>query len=650
MKWFLSVLLLVVSTYAMAQSDGSSAKPDRDQTRHLQMGTPQSQVNERSLASQASRVLSWEQDVRNRIHIMVSHIPEIPGEIDRVIRVMRAESVDLGYSETSVIFLIMLLAAIAAERLVRRNLLHHWGGFQNYLLPLIFTAFAGALYFALNLPRSLRIVAGCYLLAFILYRLVAAVIQHSPKKRQEHGRIKLIIGTLIFAYSSAMVGTALDVNGDVLQSISFLSSGVVLVLGIELTWGVSSQRSPVRIARSLYLIVVWIIWALAWKTLFWISVYLVTFPPLLRTVSHAVRDHLTKAVSVPTSNTRDILLIRGSRAIVIGIGLMWIAYVWQTDTHFVGHDLPHADDLIFSMFRIIMVVLTADLVWHLAKAAVDRMIHTRTLVQGYAESTSEDTHATRLHTLLPILKNLLAVAVVVIAGLAILGQLGVDIGPLIAGAGIFGVAIGFGSQALVRDVISGIFYLFDDAFRVGEYIQAKNYKGTVEGFSLRSVRLRHHRGPIFTVPFGELGAVENMSRDWSKVKLLITVPYDADLEKVRKIGKAIGQRLAENTEFAGLFIEPLKMKGVEEFAEYGIVVSFAMITVPTSQQSFIRRTAYAMLRQSFQENGISFARPTVDVSRPEAGDIAAAALQHRQSTSARQEQDDSNDTEDSLAS
>ncbi|MNE41650.1 Mechanosensitive ion channel [compost metagenome] len=164
------------------------------------------------------------------------------------------------------------------------------------------------------------------------------------------------------------------------------------------------------------------------------------------------------------------------------------------------------------------------------------------------------------------------------------------------------------------------------------------------------MRLRHHRGPIFTVPFGELGAVENMSRDWSKVKLLITIPYDADLEKVRKIGKAIGQRLSENTEFAGLFIEPLKMKGVEEFAEYGIVVSFAMITVPTSQQSFIRRTAYAMLRQSFQENGISFARPTVDVSRPEAGDIAAAALQHRQSTSARQAQDDSNDTEDSLAS
>ncbi|TGU09559.1 mechanosensitive ion channel, partial [bacterium M00.F.Ca.ET.156.01.1.1] len=104
--------------------------------------------------------------------------------------------------------------------------------------------------------------------------------------------------------------------------------------------------------------------------------------------------------------------------------------------------------------------------------------------------------------LLPILRNVLAVTILVVASLTILGQIGVDIGPLITGAGIVGVAIGFGSQALVRDIISGFFYLFDDAFRVGEYIQAKDYRGTVEGFSLRSVKLRHHRGPIFTVPFG----------------------------------------------------------------------------------------------------------------------------------------------------
>jgi len=232
------------------------------------------------------------------------------------------------------------------------------------------------------------------------------------------------------------------------------------------------------------------------------------------------------------------------------------------------------------------------------------------------------------------LRNAVAVVLFVTVALVILGQLGVDIGPLVAGAGIFGVAIGFGSQALVRDVISGIFYLFDDAFRVGEYIQAKNYKGTVEGFSLRSVKLRHHRGPLFTIPFGELGAVENMSRDWSKVKFAVTVPYDTDIEKARKIGKSIGQELLSDPEMGPLFIEPLKMKGVEEFGAYGIVISFAMITLPTSQQSFIRRSAYGMLREAFQRNGIEFAQPSVQVGSSKTQEAQAAAYQAHELTKA----------------
>ena len=126
----------------------------------------------------------------------------------------------------------------------------------------------------------------------------------------------------------------------------------------------------------------------------------------------------------------------------------------------------------------------------------------------------QDPRQARLRTLLPIFQNMLFATIVVITLLMVLSSLGVEIGPLIAGAGVVGVAIGFGAQTLVKDVIGGIFYLLDDAFRVGEYIQSGTYKGTVESFSLRSVKLRHHRGYLFTVPFGELGAVQNMSRDW----------------------------------------------------------------------------------------------------------------------------------------
>ncbi len=133
-----------------------------------------------------------------------------------------------------------------------------------------------------------------------------------------------------------------------------------------------------------------------------------------------------------------------------------------------------------------------------------------------------------------------------------LTAIGVEIGPLIAGLGVLGVAVGFGAQSFVRDVIAGMFYLMDDAFRVGEYIQAGHYKGTVEGFSIRSVKLRHHRGPVFIVPFSLLGAVENMSRDWVIDKIAIGIAYDSDLNLAKKLIKKIDLDLAKDPDFGPL--------------------------------------------------------------------------------------------------
>jgi small-conductance mechanosensitive channel len=207
-----------------------------------------------------------------------------------------------------------------------------------------------------------------------------------------------------------------------------------------------------------------------------------------------------------------------------------------------------------------------------------------------------------------------------------LAELGIQIGPLIAGASVIGVAIGFGAQTFVRDVIAGMFYLLDDAFRVGEYIQSNNYKGTVEGFSIRSVRLRHHRGPVYTVPFSLLGATQNQSRDWVIDKMTVGITYDSDLEKARKLIKQVGQQLAEDPEFAPLIIEPLKMQGVEEFSEFAIKIRLKMMTLP-GEQFVIRRKAYAMIKKTFDENGIKFALPTVQVASDAEPIDAAAARQ-----------------------
>jgi small-conductance mechanosensitive channel len=186
---------------------------------------------------------------------------------------------------------------------------------------------------------------------------------------------------------------------------------------------------------------------------------------------------------------------------------------------------------------------------------------------------------------------------------------------------VVGVAIGFGSQTLVRDLLSKFFYLLDDAFRVGEYIQSGNYKGTVEHLGVRSVRLRHHRGPLFTIPYGQLGAVQNMSRDWVIDKMTLGLVYGTDLEKVKKLLKQIGKELSANPEFAPDILEPLKMQGVDNFGDFAIQVRLKMKTLPNKQFT-IRRRAYAMIQKSFAENGIQFAFPTVQVAG--GGDVSAA--------------------------
>src|SRR6202047_4643570 len=146
----------------------------------------------------------------------------------------------------------------------------------------------------------------------------------------------------------------------------------------------------------------------------------------------------------------------------------------------------------------------------------------------------------RRQSIWPMLRAFVGVTVGVVAALIVLSRLGVDTAPLIAGAGVFGLAVSFGSQSLVRDIISGLFYLWDDAFRVGEYIDTGRLKGTVEALGMRSVKGGHHNGPLHTIPYGQLGAVTNLSRDFATIKFNLRLERGTDVELVRKTAKQIG--------------------------------------------------------------------------------------------------------------
>ncbi|WP_027663958.1 mechanosensitive ion channel family protein [Rhizobium leguminosarum] len=621
MKWIGLFLALTMSASAHAQEAPRPQKVD-DLVRLLQDPEVRSWLEKApgpsSIAVEEvdAGLATWEATTRSRIDGVVQAIPRIPGEFMAAASRTRADALSHGKLPVFVVFLGLTAVGFFAERMFARSR-RRAEGLQERLLAIgVFAVAMGAVFFAFDWPALPRIVLLVSLLALVAYRTISAFLDAAVLASSVCRRAKVFAGVAVVAVAAASLGPPLSIDPAATEAISFCFSIALLALAVE--GAVSSSERPLstRISLCLAFVVIWALWCVGLHGLFWLGVYAMALPTVLRFTGLAAAEAFP---SEPDSMKR-VLLVRGSRAVVVVAAAAWLALVWRFDPNSLVHNNPVVAAVSYGLLKSVVVLLLADLAWHLARSWIDRRL---TVSSGVAGDASQAARQGRLRTLLPIFRNMLAVIVAVVAGLIVLAELGVKIGPLIAGAGIFGVALGFGSQTLVKDVVSGIFYLLDDAFRVGEYIQAKSYKGTVEGFSLRSVRLRHHRGPVFTVPFGELGAVENMSRDWVIDKFRVNVSYDADIEKARKLAKKIGEELKSDPELGPLFIEPLKMKGVEEFGDYGIVLSFAMTTVP-GMQTYIRRKAYAKIREAFKANGIDFATPSVQVGG-DARDSAAAA-------------------------
>ncbi|MGR3679663.1 MAG: mechanosensitive ion channel family protein [Paracoccaceae bacterium] len=311
--------------------------------------------------------------------------------------------------------------------------------------------------------------------------------------------------------------------------------------------------------------------------------------------------------------------IRIGRVIAIAFVVLMIANAWNFD---LGNLSKVGGEGSFAAHMIGFTMTGA--VGYIAYEAVSLYVNRRLAKEQTSLATTEDEMAagegggaggSRLATVLPLVLLTAQVAIVVIFGLLAVGNLGIDITPLLAGAGILGLAIGFGAQKLVTDVVSGIFFLVDDAFRVGEYVEVGGTMGTVEKISIRSMQLRHHRGLVHTIPYGEIPKLTNFSRDWVIMKLKFTVPFDTDPNKVKKIFKKIGAAMMEDPLYKDAFIEPFKSQGVFDFDDVGMIIRGKFMAKP-GQQFTLRKEIYNRVKVAFKENDIDFARREVRVAIP----------------------------------
>lgn len=250
---------------------------------------------------------------------------------------------------------------------------------------------------------------------------------------------------------------------------------------------------------------------------------------------------------------------------------------------------PAGIQVVGTLLAIGLVLLIALVIWESFAMALERYA-TRLAARGSGGA--------RARTLLPLFRTTALIVILVLSGLVILTQVGVNITPLLAGAGVVGLAVGFGSQKLVQDVINGVFMLIEDTISVGDVVDlGGDHAGVVEAISIRSIRLRDRSGSVHTIPFSEVKTVKNMTRDFAKGVFEVEVSYLEDVDRVIQAMKAVGEEISKDTAYAPLIIEPFSIIGVDKVRGSGVVVLGQISTLPGKQWKITRAYNLALKKR-----------------------------------------------------
>ena len=283
-------------------------------------------------------------------------------------------------------------------------------------------------------------------------------------------------------------------------------------------------------------------------------------------------------------------------------------------------------DVIFAKpLSILLVIVLATVINGLARRAIGRFVAAMAGGQQPARRLKRTLRDTRVGNALPpgvldtgavsirsaaraetlglVLRSVASFAIWVIAGTTILGELGISLGPLIAGAGLAGVALGFGAQSLVKDFLAGIFILIEDQYGVGDIIDAGEATGTVEAVSLRTTRLRDVKGAVWHVPNGQILRVGNMSQQWARALLDVAVTYGSDIAGAERVIKEVADEVWRDRTWAGTILEEPEVWGVEDLGPDGVTIRLVVKTQP-SKQFQVMRELRARIKVALDRAGV----------------------------------------------
>ena len=294
-----------------------------------------------------------------------------------------------------------------------------------------------------------------------------------------------------------------------------------------------------------------------------------------------------------------ILTGLGSAVIYILAGLT-LLQAWDIRA-FAWLDTDGARWLGGELLTIGLVVVASLATWEIFASATERYLN--------RIEASQSPRRTRVRTLLPLLRTAMLSVIVVLGGLIVLSHLGVDIAPLLAGAGIVGIAIGFGSQALVKDVITGMFILAEDQLAVGDIVDVgKDHAGVVEAISVRTIRLRDQSGTVHTVPFSEVTSLKNMTREFAFFVARITISYGQDIDRVVEILREVSAELTEDETLREAILDPFEYLGVDALDEFSVVLLVRIRTLP-AKQFVVGRAFNRLVKIAFDKHGITMRDP-----------------------------------------